>query len=360
MPDDLQLKGDVVMGTDPGTGGADAHPADAEALRLGRLLQGAVRSSAFWILSVLVVEIVVFVILLPPDTFLSTFNAQTIAAEASVLLILGAGATFVIISGGLDLSIGSVMTLAAVVAALVMNDVGGSEVTAIAAGVAAGVGIAMACGFVNGVLIAIVNVPPFVVTLGSLGAALGAARLLSEGKTVGGTPEGLSREIGHSLVLGLPVPFLIGTVTMLIFGIVLHQTRFGEHTYMIGSNDEAARRGGIHVKRHLIALYAISGALAGLAGLVDLARFDSASVATGHMTELLAVIAAVVIGGASLFGGVGAMAGTAVGVFIPVVLANGLLIRGIERFWQEIIIGVILVAAVAFDQWRRTQELKSS
>ncbi len=357
MPDNLQLTERPLTTRDPGAG-ASAHPDPAP--RRGRLLQSVVRSSAFWILSVLVLEIVVFASVLPQDTFLSTFNAQTIASEAAVLLILGAGATFLIISGGLDLSIGSVMTLAAVVSALVMNSVDGSGLTAIVVGAAAGIGIAAAWGLVNGVLVAIVKVPPFVATLGSLGAALGVARLLGDGKTVGGTPQGLSQVIGHDLVLGLPVPFLIGAATMLVLGVVLHQTRFGEHTYMIGSNEEAARRGGIHVKRHLIALYAISGALAGLAGVVDLARFDSASVATGHMTELLAVIAAVVIGGASLFGGVGVMAGTAVGVFIPVVLANGLLIGGIERFWQEIIIGVILVAAVAFDQWRRAQELKSS
>lgn len=323
-----------------------------------QLARSAIRSSAFWILFVLLVEVATFSLVLPSGTFLSTFNAQTIATDASILLILAAGATLVIISGGLDLSIGSVMTLAAVVAALVMNDVGGSDATAILAGVAAGVGVATVWGCINGLLVTIAKVPPFVVTLGSLGAALGVARVLSEGKTVAGTPQFLSRDIGQGVVLGVPVPLLIGAVAMLVFGIVLHQTRFGEHIYMIGSNEEAARRGGIHVTRHTIAIYAISGGLAGLAGIVDLARFDSANVATGHTTEMLAAIAAVVIGGASLFGGVGVMAGTAVGVFIPVVLANGLLIGGIERFWQDIIIGIILVTAVAFDQWRRGQELR--
>lgn len=338
----------------PLASGGEAPPSDGSR----RTLRTAVRSSAFWILLVLVVEIVGFSLVLPSGTFLSSFNAQTIAADAAVLLILASGATLVIITGGLDLSIGSVMALAAVVAANTMKDVGGSEATAILAGVGAGMAVAIAWGCVNGILIAIVNVPPFIVTLGSLGAALGVARLLSKDTAVSGTPSAYSGDIGQGTWLGLPVPFVVGAVVMLIVGIVLHQTRFGEHTYLIGSNDEAARRGGIHVKRHLIALYTLSGALAGLAGLVDLARFDNASVSTGHVTELIAAIAAVVIGGASLFGGVGIMAGTAVGVFIPVVLANGLLIKGIERYWQDIIIGVILVAAVAFDQWRRAQELK--
>ena len=358
-PENLPMSTDISVSPAPGTTPDEIPPSDPDTSSTGsRFARGTIRSSVFWILIVLFVEVLTFSLALPPDTFLSTFNAQTIAADASVLLILSAGATLVIISGGLDLSIGSVMTLGAVVAALVMNDVGGSDVAAIAVGVAAGVGVATAWGIINGLLVAVAKVPPFVVTLGSLGAALGVARLLSEGKTVAGTPHPFSRDIGQGLVLGIPVPFLIGAAAMLVFGIVLHQTRFGEHTYLIGSNDEAARRGGIHVKRHVIAIYAISGALAGLAGLVDLARFDSANVATGHVSELLAAVAAVVIGGASLFGGSGFMAGTAIGVFIPVVLANGLLIGGIERFWQDIIVGGFLVTAVAFDQWRRGQELR--
>jgi ribose transport system permease protein len=341
----------------PAAGGAPPS-AEGGAPRGRQLAQAAARSSVFWILLVLLVELVTFSLILPSGTFLSTFNAQTIAADAAVLLILAAGATMVIIAGGLDLSIGSVMALAAVVAALVMKDVGGSEATAIIVGVGAGMGVAIGWGCVNGLLVAVVNVPPFIVTLGSLGAALGVARLLSNGTTVGGTPPAFAGDIGQAQVLGVPVPFLIGCAAMALVGIVLHQTRFGEHTYLIGSNDEAARRGGVHVKRHLVVLYVLSGALAGLAGIVDLARFDNASVSTGHVTELIAAIAAVVIGGASLFGGVGVMAGTAIGVFIPVVLANGLLIGGVERFWQDILIGIILVAAVAFDQWRRAQELK--
>lgn len=324
----------------------------------GSVLRTLARSSVFWILLVLALEIVSFSLILPSGTFLSSFNAQTIAADASVLLILAAGATLIIITGGLDLSIGSVMALSAVVAANTMKDVGGAEAVTILAGVGAGLAVAIAWGALNGVLIAVAKVPPFIVTLGSLGAALGVARLLSKDTAVSGTPAAYSGDIGQGVWLGLPVPFIVGALVMLVVGVVLHQTRFGEHTYLIGSNDEAARRGGIHVKRHLIALYTLSGALAGLAGLVDLARFDNASVSTGHVTELIAAIAAVVIGGASLFGGVGIMAGSAIGVFIPVVLANGLLIKGIERFWQDIIIGVILVAAVAFDQWRRAQELK--
>src|SRR5262249_27874558 len=129
---------------------------------------------------------------------------------------------------------------------------------------------------------------------------------------------------------------------------------FGERTYLAGSNAEAARRAGIRVGFLQLRLYLLSGALAGTAGIVDFARFNTVDITTGHTQTLIASIAAVIIGGASLLGGVGTMAGTVVAVFIPVVLNNGLIIRGTQPFWQDIAVGVILVAAVAFDQWRRS------
>jgi ribose transport system permease protein len=146
---------------------------------------------------------------------------------------------------------------------------------------------------------------------------------------------------------------------VLACGFLLARTRYGEHNYLIGSNEEAARRGGIAIRQHMFLLYVVSGALAGCAGLVEVARFAVASVSTGHTTELIAALAAVVIGGASLTGGVGIMSATVVGVFIPVILANGLLIGGVERFWQDVVVGVILVAAVWFDQWRRAKEIRA-
>ena len=323
-----------------------------------RLARAAPSSGVFWILVVLVVLIGAFAAILPADTFVSTFNAQTVAGDASIILILAAGATLVIISGGLDLSIGSVMTFSAVVSALVMKDVGGDSggLGAALLGVGAGVLSGAAWGAINGALIAFARLPPFVVTLGSLGAALGAARLLSGGANVSGTPPDLQDRVGLATVAGVPVPFLVAAGLVLASGFLLARTRFGEHNYLIGSNEEAARRGGIAIPRHLFLLYVMSGTLAGCAGLIEVARFAVASVSTGHTTELIAALAAVVIGGASLTGGVGIMSATVVGVFIPVVLANGLLIGGVERFWQDVVVGVILVLAVWFDGWRRAQE----
>ena len=327
-----------------------------------RLARAAPSSGVFWILVVLVALIAAFAAILPADTFVSTFNAQTVAGDASIVLILAAGATLVIISGGLDLSIGSVMTFAAVASALTMKEVAGDSgenaLAASLAGISVGVASGVAWGAINGALIAYARLPPFVVTLGSLGAALGAARLLSGGANVSGTPPELQEHVGLATVAGVPVAFLVAAGLVLVCGFLLARTRYGEHNYLIGSNEEAARRGGVDIARHLFLLYVVSGALAGCAGLIEVARFAVASVSTGHTTELIAALAAVVIGGASLTGGVGIMSATVVGVFIPVVLANGLLIGGVERFWQDVVVGVILVAAVWFDGWRRAKEAR--
>jgi ribose transport system permease protein len=211
---------------------------------------------------------------------------------------------------------------------------------------------------VNGWLIAFVRLPPFVVTLGSLGAALGAARLLSGGSNVSGTPPELQEQVGLATVFGIPVPFIVAVGLVLVCGFLLSRTRWGERTYLIGSNEAAASRGGIPVARHTLSLYVLSGLLAACAGALELSRFGVASVSTGHTTELIAALAAVVIGGASLTGGVGTISGSVVGVLIPVVLANGLLIGGVERFWQDVVVGIILVAAVWFDQWRSARDTR--
>lgn len=312
--------------------------------------------NTLWITIALLVEIALFVIWLPAGTFLSVYNLQTIAADSAVVLILATAATLVIITGGIDLSVGSTLTLSAVCAARLMSSIAPSgEGLAIAAGLAAGIGVGVAIGLFNGYLVAYRKIPPFVVTLGSLSIGLGIARLASGGVGVSGAPE-IVRLIGQGELLGIPIPFLIAFTVVIFFTLLLEHTRFGEHTYFIGSSAEAATRGGINVQTHTLKIYVIAGVLAGLAGVIDFARFEVASVSTGHTTELIASIAAVVIGGGSLFGGVGSLRGTFVGVFIPVFLANGLLIGGIERFWQDVITGFILIVAVGFDQWRRKAE----
>ena len=319
-------------------------------------------SGMFWIFVVLVGLVVAFSLALPGGTFVTTFNAQTIAGDASTLFVLAAGATLVIISGGLDLSVGSVMTFSAVVAALVMKDVGGDAgghaLAAALAGTGVGLASGVAWGAINGWLIAYVRLPPFVVTLGSLGAALGAARLPErrlererhatrdpgEGRACHGpghTGPVRDRGCARRGLRGAAGPNQVG------------RAQLPDRLQRAGGT--ARRNSGA---RHLFSLYVLSGLLAACAGSLELSRFAVASVSTGHTTELIAALAAVVIGGASLTGGTGSISATVVGVLIPVVLANGLLIGGVERFWQDVVVGIILVAAVWFDQWRSARETR--
>jgi ribose transport system permease protein len=329
------------------------------------------QQNGFWIFVVLVALVAFFSLSTPSGTFFSVFNLQTLLGDGSETLILATGALLVIIAGGIDLSAGSLMTLSGVVGFLVMKDIGASENQqgqivwgngwlAIILGIAVGIAATAAWGALNGGLVAYAKIPPFVVTLGSLGAALGAARLLVKGESFASTgPDQFTNTLGISKVAGVPTPFVIGIVIAAAFGLLLAITRFGERIYLVGSNAEAARRAGVRVGFLQLRVYLLSGALAGTAGMVDFARFNTVDISTGHTQALIASIAAVIIGGASLMGGIGTMPGTVIAVFIPVVLNNGLIIRGTQPFWQDIAVGAILVAAVGFDQWRRSARTRA-
>jgi ribose transport system permease protein len=289
------------------------------------------------------------------DAFATAFNFRNIAVDASGLSVIAVGMTFVIITAGIDLSVGSVLVFSGVIAAKVMLAIGGGW-GAIAAGAVAGLAAGFAWGVVNGLLITKARVPPLIVTLGTLGMALGSALLITGGIDVRGIPLQLTTTIGIGRVAGVPYVVIIAAVVVTVGAVVLAATRFGRYTYAIGSNAEAARRAGINVDRHLIKVYALSGFLAGLAGLVSLARFATTTIG-GHSTDNLAAIAAVVLGGTSLFGGIGTVLGTVVGVFIPAVLQNGFVILGVQPFWQQVAVGAVLIVAVYIDQLkRRAQE----
>jgi len=323
-----------------------------------RLRDSALSSNTLWIFLALVAIIVVFSVL-KPTAFLSSYDIKTIFINAAVALILSVGMTFVIITAGIDLSVGSILVMSGVIAVKVMIAVaGGSSVSGnagwgtIVVGIVAGLGVGLGLGALNGVMIALLRVPPLIVTLGTFGMALGLSDVLTGGVDIGGVPTKFSSAVGSGSVGPIPAMVLIAAVVTVAAGLVLHTTRFGRYTYAIGSNDEAARRAGINVNLHLIKVYALSGLLSGLGGLLSLAYFTTTTI-SGHETDNLTAISAVVIGGTSLFGGVGAMFGTVIGVFIPVVLASGLVIVGLQSFWQEVMIGAILIAAVYFDQVRR-------
>jgi ribose transport system permease protein len=277
------------------------------------------------------------------------------------------GVTFVIITAGIDLSVGSILVLSSVIAAQTMVALSGTpeqvrnyqfpnQEVGIPVGIAAGLLVGLACGFINGLLVTKLKLTPFIATLGTLGVFLGTAQILSGGTNVPYVPTAVQTEIGTRDLLGfLPVPIAIGLVVVIVAILALHLTQFGRYTYAIGSNAEAARRVGINVDRHLLKVYTLSGFLAGLAGIIDVARFNTASVGA-HTLDNLAAISAAVIGGTSLFGGIGTIVGTLVGTFIPAVLRNGFIIAGVQAFWQEVAIGIVLLLAVFIDQRRRSAE----
>jgi ribose transport system permease protein len=313
-----------------------------------------VTNSSASILLILAGLIVVFSVL-RFEEFFAVSNARNIATDAAVLLVLATGLTYIIITAGIDLSVGSVLVFSGVISAKVMNSVGGNGWGVILIGVVIALLAGGAWGVLNGFLIAKAKIPPFIVTLGTLGMALGSALLITGGVDEREVPFKLIETIGSGRLFDqIPWLVIIAAVVALIGAIILAQTRFGRYTYAIGSNMEGARRAGVNVDAHLIKIYALGGTLAGLAGFLSLARFGTTSIG-GHSTDNLDAIAAIVIGGTSLFGGVGTILGTVVGVFIPAVLRNGFVIVGVQPFWQQVAVGAVLIAAVYFDQLRRSR-----
>ena len=313
---------------------------------------------AFWILGVLII-ICVFFTVLAGDRFLSTGNFSLISQNVAVWAVLGVGMTFVIITSGIDLSVGSVLVFSSVVAAKLMESMGGAGPGVAAAGMLAAVISGMAWGALNGVLVAKAKVPPLIVTLGTLSVALGLAQVLTGGIDIRSVPDELTDFSVYTKVLGIPgLPF-VALIIVILGGILLHKTRFGRYTFAIGSNEEAARRTGIKVTKHLVMVYALAGTLAGVGAILSLAQFGTTTIAGQSLTNLN-VIAAVVIGGTSIFGGEGSIFGTVVGLFIPAVLQSGFVIIGVQPFWQGVAVGSVLIAAVYVDQSRRAAALRGA
>lgn len=317
------------------------------------------RTQWLQILFVLLAVVIVFSIM-APESFAQWNNWRLIIQNASILAVLAVGMTFVIITSGIDLSIGSVLVFSGVVAAIVMRELGGDGWGTAVVGILVSIASGLFWGLFNGFLVAKAKVPPLIVTLGTMGIALGLAQILTGGVDVRDVPRVLTTSIGYGNVFGtIPIISVIALVVIIIGAIVLHRTRFGLHTYAIGSNEEAARRVGVKVDRKLVAIYAISGSLAGLAGIMSLAQFSTTAIA-GQTQTNLNVIAAVVIGGTSLFGGIGTVVGSIVGLFIPAVLQNGFVILGVQPFWQQVAVGVVLIVAVYVDQLRRAQAARGA
>jgi ribose transport system permease protein len=304
----------------------------------------------------LLVLIVVFSVLSP--NFLKFENVMGILLATSVNGILALGVTFVIITGGIDLSIGTVMTLAAVITGVLITNMGAPVLVGILGGVVTG-GIA---GLVNGVLISRFRIPSFIVTLGMLNVAKGLALVISGLTPIyfNSTPEfnrGAMGSLIGSVVPGLTIP----NVVLVLFGaaiiasLVLSRTILGRYTFALGSNEEATRLSGVNVGAWKTAVYVVCGLFAGLAGVVLAARLNSAQPSLGQGYELDA-IAAAVIGGTSLSGGEGTILGTVIGAFIISTLTNGLRILNVPQEWQTVVTGGIVILAVYLDVIRRRRE----
>lgn len=280
-------------------------------------------------------------------------NIQSIAIFAVAPLLLATGQTFVIISGGIDLSLGFIMGLAAVVAAHVINwaTPGMGFPLAVLFGSIVAVLVAGLPGVVNGLLVSRLRVPPFIGTLGMFGVARGVAFLLAGGTTVPVRNEFFAA-LGNGKFFNVPYVVIITAVFVLIMHYVLSQTRFGQHNYAIGANPQAARRAGIDIKWHVLRLYILSAMCAGLAGVVYSARFSAGAAQAGEPL-LLDCVAAVVIGGASLFGGSGTIFGTIAGALVIAVIQYGLVFVNVEPFWQFISVGVVIIISVLIDQAQR-------
>jgi ribose transport system permease protein len=324
---------------------------------LGRRLGGRIAAaSETWLLLALVILIIVFTVK-APGKFLTLTDFSLMGQDAAWLLVMAVGETFVIITGGIDLSVGSLLVLAGVMTDLYCIHHGGANAgwAAIVVGCLVGLATGCAWGALQGFLVAKGKVPPLIVTLaGFIAAGEGVAYLITGGADFRTVPNRLVNTIGLGSILGVPWLIVISFAIAIVGGLVLAVTRFGRYTYAIGSNPEGARRAGIGVDRHLIKVYALSGLLAGVGGILSLASFDSTTIA-GHAFDNLEVITAVALGGASLFGGRGSILGSFIGLAFSTVLLEGLVIIGVNQYWQEVAIGAALVAAVYLDQFRRRQ-----
>ncbi|MGQ9461519.1 MAG: ABC transporter permease [Candidatus Fervidibacter sp.] len=277
-------------------------------------------------------------------------NLSNIGFQTAVIVMLAAGQTLVIIAGGIDLSVGSVLALVGVMTAHFL-----AAEKPIILSTLVGLLVGMGCGFVNGFLVTKGRIPPFIATLGMMGVARGLALVLSKAQNIFIPQEPgfeLFLELGTGRLLGIPIPFLIAAVVATLTEILLAFTRLGRYIYAVGGNREAARLSGIPVHSVLLFVFTLCGLTTAIGGIVETARLSVGQPTGGQLYELHA-IAAAVIGGASLAGGRGSVLGTVLGALLMAVIRNGSDLLNIPYEWQQVILGVLVVLAVLFDQWRR-------
>lgn len=298
------------------------------------------------LLRLLAVALMGLVLALSSEAFLTSNNILNVLRQAALLFLLASGLTLVILTAGLDLSIGANVALSACLAATVMKGSG-----SIALAVLTGLGSGLVVGLANGALVAMLRIPPFIATYGMLWILHGITYWFMQGQTIHGFPAAF-RAVGSGYWLGVPIPVYLMVLFLVVGVLFAERTRWGQEIYAIGANPEAARLSGVQVRSRLVLAYAMSGAMAGLASLIFLARLNSAEGDIGEALTLPA-IAAVLVGGTSLFGGVGSVFGTLVGALILTLVLNGMNLLSINANWQPMVTGVIVVLAVFLDNLTR-------
>lgn len=278
--------------------------------------------------------------------FLTGNNLASVARQTAVFNTMALGMTIVIISGGIDLSVGSILGLSGLAGTLALE-----HGYSIPMGIVLGIAVGTLCGFLNGLMVTMLRIPPFVVTLGTLGVFRGVALIVSNGLPVHKVPSGFSF-LGEGNLLGIPFVVWMLVICAAVVHVLLEHTRLGRYAFAIGSNRTASVYAGIPVGFHVTAVYAIGGALTGLAGMIEASRLMTGQPTAGMGYELQA-IAAVVIGGGSLNGGEGSVVGTLGGAFIMGLLSNGADLLNISNYWQQVIIGSVIILAVTVDELRK-------
>lgn len=329
----------------PGSG-MDAVMARQTHTRFGRILA----QQAFWVFVAAVIACVTLALV--TDTFATPQNLFNVTRNFAFVAIVALGMTVVIISGGIDLSVGSVLCLSAMVLAITMNAGYSLAFSALLA-----IGAALFVGLVNGVLIAYLRIPAFVVTLGMLSITRSAAMILSNNKMVFqfGPDEKLLFFLGGGSTYGIANPVIALALLAVATGLILRWTRWGTHVFAIGANEKAAVLTGVAVKRVKVSVYMFSALMAGVAGVLEAGWLGGVTTNLGQSMEL-SVIAATVIGGANLLGGAGTVFGSVVGAALIEVIRNSLILLGISTFWQGAFVGSFIVLAVAFDRIRAYRE----
>jgi ribose/xylose/arabinose/galactoside ABC-type transport system permease subunit len=302
-------------------------------------------------LGIAVVVLLIMVILsLSSPNFFTASNLAIVARQVSLSAIIAIGMTLVILLGGIDLSVGSVVALGSVIVGYVMVTMAMPIWLSILIGLLVGVVV----GAANGLLIVKTGVPSFIVTLGMMGLARGAALVITKGSTISGLPLSYL-EIGQGYVGGyVPIPVIIMVVIAIAAHIMLSRTTFGRRIYFIGSNQEAARLSGINVNRITVIVFAMAATMAATEAVIETARMSTAQPASGVGYELTD-IGAVIIGGASMMGGEGTILGTLLGATLLGLITNGLILLGVSAYWQQVFSGTIIILAVALDTWRRNR-----